>query len=78
MVFLAGILDTEQFMQGDMPRGAGSWIEIFNMATKAVSINRRSLHGSDTDSRTTIPGPHPSQSFTRPTKTFARVMTHVL
>ena len=27
---------------------------------------RRSLHGSDTDSRTTIPDPHPSQSFTHP------------
>ena len=28
MVFLAGILGTEQFMQGDMPRGTGAWIEI--------------------------------------------------
>lgn len=83
MVFLADILDTEQFMQGDMPRGAGAWIEIFNMATKAVSIDRRSLRGSDTDSRiaslpSSIASLHPFTIFPNPTKTFAHVMTRVL
>lgn len=64
-------MDTEQFMQGDMPRGAGAWIEIFNMATKAVSIDRRSLHGSDTDSRiaslpSSIASLHPFTIFPKP------------
>ena len=62
---------------------AGAWIEIFNMATKAVSIDRRSLRGAtqiaaSPSSCPTSPNLHPSQSFPNPTKTFAHVMTHVL
>ena len=61
----------------------GAWIEIFNMATKAVSIDRRSLRGAtqiaaSPSSYPTSPNLYPSQSFTRPTKTFAHVMTRVL
>lgn len=55
----------------------------FNMATKAVSIDRRSLRGAtqiaaSPSSCPTSPNLHPSQSFPNPTKTFAHVMTHVL
>ena len=62
---------------------AGAWIEIFNMATKAVSIDRRSLRGAtqiaaSPSSRPTSPDLHPFTIFPNPTKTFAHVMTHVL
>ena len=101
----ADYLDTEQFMQGDMPRGAGAWIEIaaggfprrfseslpsrerglkfppreWSYAVHDVALfaeRRRSLHSHPSVQHRPIS--IPSQSFTRPTKTFAHVMTHVL
>lgn len=62
---------------------AGAWIEI--MVVYALAALLSSLPSrSDGDSRTTIlppnlaPVPHPYNLSPNPTKTFARVMTHVL